>query len=163
MTYRNNGAKGALLDEYEKAVHELIDVIDTLSTSQLVEIVDQTTKDPDCRSVQTILGHVIESGYNYVIAIRQWLGEDVPYKKVELQADIKANQLALKAMFVFNEKLFEDYPNLALYEKNPSKKIKVRWGQYFDVEQLLEHAIVHVLRHRRQIERFKLKMSSSKM
>jgi uncharacterized damage-inducible protein DinB len=27
------------------------------------------------------------------------------------------------------------------------------WGVKYDLEQLLEHAIVHVLRHRRQIEK----------
>jgi len=33
-------------------------------------------------------------------------------------------------------------------------QIRSRWGAVYDLEQLLEHAIVHVLRHRRQIERF---------
>jgi len=33
-------------------------------------------------------------------------------------------------------------------------KMQVRWGPTYDFEQLFEHAIVHVLRHRRQIERF---------
>ncbi|MCA1632914.1 MAG: hypothetical protein LC802_04130 [Acidobacteria bacterium] len=32
--------------------------------------------------------------------------------------------------------------------------IKSRWGVVYDVEGLLEHAIVHLLRHRRQIEKF---------
>ena len=30
------------------------------------------------------------------------------------------------------------------------------WSGRYDVEQLMQHAIVHVLRHRRQIERFKM-------
>ena len=33
-------------------------------------------------------------------------------------------------------------------------KMIVRWGPQYDLEQLLEHAIVHILRHRRQIEKF---------
>ena len=33
-------------------------------------------------------------------------------------------------------------------------KMQVRWGPTYDFEQLFEHAIVHVLRHRRQIDRF---------
>jgi hypothetical protein len=32
--------------------------------------------------------------------------------------------------------------------------IKTRWGPVYDVEGLLEHAIVHLLRHRRQLEKF---------
>jgi hypothetical protein len=31
--------------------------------------------------------------------------------------------------------------------------IHARWGVTYDLEQLLEHAVVHILRHRRQIER----------
>jgi len=31
--------------------------------------------------------------------------------------------------------------------------MKTSWGENYDFEQLLEHAIVHILRHRRQIER----------
>ena len=33
-------------------------------------------------------------------------------------------------------------------------KMIVRWGPQYDLEQLLEHAVVHILRHRRQIEKF---------
>jgi hypothetical protein len=33
-------------------------------------------------------------------------------------------------------------------------RINSRWGVQYDMEQMLEHAIVHILRHRRQIERF---------
>jgi hypothetical protein len=32
--------------------------------------------------------------------------------------------------------------------------INSRWGVVYTVEGLLEHAVVHVLRHRRQIEKF---------
>jgi hypothetical protein len=74
--YRNNGAVGALLDEYEKALNELKDLIRPLSNEQLL-----------------------------------------------------------------------------------AQKVLVRWGQRYDIEQLFEHAIVHVLRHKRQIERFLLKIS----
>ena len=63
-------------------------------------------------------------------------------------------------MFKYNEKLFSDYPNVSIEEFNNDKKIKVRWGQSYDVEQLYEHAIVHILRHRRQIERFIQKLKS---
>ena len=63
-------------------------------------------------------------------------------------------------MFNYSEKLFQDYPNLNLEEKKANKKILMRWGQLYNVEQLFEHAIVHILRHRRQIERFLIIQSS---
>ena len=42
-----------------------------------------------------------------------------------------------------------------------NNKIITSWGQSYDFEQLFEHAIVHILRHRRQIERFLIKMNSN--
>ena len=57
-------------------------------------------------------------------------------------------------MFAFNESLFDDYPKIKLEEMDNNKKMTVRWGQQYDAEQLLEHAIVHILKHRRQIQRF---------
>lgn len=159
MKYRNNGAIGALLDEYEKSLNELINVINNLSPDQLIAIVDPETKDEDCKSIQTILTHVVQSGYTYVVEIRKWLGEEVQYKEKVFFKEIEAYISALKEMFKFNEVLFVDYPNLVLCEYDSNKKVKVRWGQEYDVEQLFEHAIVHILRHRRQIERFKEKLA----
>jgi uncharacterized damage-inducible protein DinB len=152
--FRNNGVIGALLDEYEQSIKALKIAINDLTPTQLTTVVDTQTKDEDCKSIQTILTHVVSSGYVYVIEIRKSLGEDIEYvDKVSLES-VKAYQFALDQMFAANEKLFEDYPDMKIEEKDNSKKILVRWGQSFDVEQLLEHAIVHILRHRRQIEKF---------
>lgn len=65
-------------------------------------------------------------------------------------------------MFIYNVNLFKDYPNLNFVEYDCSKKMAVRWGQKYDVEQIFEHAIVHILRHRRQIERFLIKNKKMK-
>jgi len=160
---RNNGAIGALLDEYEKAVKELILVIRDVTNSDLILIVDNETKDEDCKSIQTILTHTVGAGYNYVIAIRKWLGEELNYKDKELLSSVGDYSSALDDMFKFNEKLFEDHPIIQLEEYDPNKKINVKWGQKYDVEQLFEHAIVHILRHRRQIERFKERIEENKV
>ena len=159
---RNNGAIGALLDEYEKSIEELKEVITTISKDELIEIVDNETKDKDCKSIQTTLSHVVESGYTYVIEIRKWLGENVAYKNKELFYSIDEYKLALNEMFSYNEKLFQDYPELQIEEYKSANKVNVRWGQKYDVEQLFEHAIVHILRHRRQIEIFQVRLEKEK-
>lgn len=161
--FRNNGAIGALLDEYEKALNELIKSIDEITEKQLSKIIDTKTNDEDCKSIQNILTHVVQSGYTYVVEIRKWLGEKIEYKDKIKYSTTEEYKLALKEMFKFNEELFLDYPNIELCENDPNKKINVRWGQNYDVDQLFEHAIVHILRHRRQIERlieFDKKVSS---
>ena len=142
----------------KKAIEELKSVIAPISHQQLIVIVDSDTEDPDCHSIQTILTHVVHSGFGYVIYIRKSLGEELEFKRKELLDTIGEYQQSLDQMFAYNVKLFEDFPQIKLEEKDPVKKILTNWGQSFDVEQLIEHAIVHILRHRRQIERFLLKM-----
>jgi len=159
--YRNNGAVGALLDEYEKAIVELKKVISPITEKDLKAIVDTTTQDKDCISIQSILTHVVRAGYNYVIEIRRWQGEKLDFRTSDIKDTSGSYMKQLDEMFEYNLKLFEDYPRLKLEESDESKKIAVRWGQKFDVEQLFEHAIVHILRHRRQIERFIIRLSKS--
>lgn len=45
-------------------------------------------------------------------------------------------------------------------EFDQAKKINTKWGQQYDVEQMLEHAIVHILRHRRQIKNALIKFNT---
>jgi len=151
--FRNNGAIGALLDEYEKSIIDLQDVISSVSKEELITIADKITKDPDCKSIQTVLTHVIISGYYYATVIRNYLGESINYKEGIILNSIKEYSSELEKMFQYNVQLFEDYPNIEIEVHDKNKKILTRWGQRYDVEQLLEHAIVHILRHRRQIEK----------
>ena len=71
INYRKNGI-GAVIDEYERAAAELKKLIERISDSDYVKIVDTKTKDEDCRSVQTIISHVTNSGYGYANYIRDW-------------------------------------------------------------------------------------------
>lgn len=155
--YRDQGAVGALLDEYEKAVLELKDLIKNLSHEALTKIVDHETNDHDCRSIQTILTHVISAGYGYIIYCRNDQGEKLDKKNKELLDNIDSYLNGLDQMFTYNVQFFKDYPHVKLEEYDCKLKMKTSWGQIYDVEGIMEHAIVHILRHRRQIERFILK------
>ena len=159
--FRNNGAIGALIDEYERSIEQLKDVLTNVSPENLVTVADGKTNDPDCKSIQTILTHVIRAGYCYVIEIRNSLGEQLEYINRKPLHTVEQYKLALDDMLKYNVQLFKDYPNLKIEEKDTNKKIKVAWGQLFDIEQLFEHAIVHILRHRRQIERFLIILKTS--
>ena len=57
-------------------------------------------------------------------------------------------------MFEYSLNFFQENSNLEIEQLDNTKKINVNWGQQYDIEQLVEHAIVHILRHRRQIEKF---------
>lgn len=157
--YRDNGAIGALLDEYEKSILELSDLLDSVNESQLIQIIDHKTEDEDCRSIQTIITHVVYAGYNYTDTIRNKYVGEVDYKKKELKSTIEEYRSGLIDMFAYAERLFIENHNLSIEDGNIHNKMHVSWGQSYDIEQLMEHAIVHVLRHRRQIERFLLRLN----
>ncbi|MFK8038887.1 MAG: DinB family protein [Crocinitomicaceae bacterium] len=158
LNLSTNNIVKALLSEYALSIAHFVDVISNIPASKLAMVVDSTTKDPDCVSIQSVLSHVVESGYTYVIEIRKWLGEELAYKQKENLYSIEDYIMALDKMFEYNIQLFRDYPDVELETYSASGKIKVRWGQIYDVEQLYEHAILHILRHRRQIEKFMAKL-----
>lgn len=150
------GAIGALLDEYERAIAELLHTITDISADELVRIVDDKTTDPRCRSVQTILSHVVSAGYNYALYIRQVLGQKVKFTNDIFHPAVNDYQDDLNDMFSFTEDTFNNIQEDQLEQFDDEKKIHTRWGQAYDIEQITEHAIVHILRHRRQIEKFKI-------
>ena len=158
MTTTNTELKGAikaLLDEYKKAINELIEVIKPIDKDALSTIVDHKTEDPDCRSIQTVLTHVVRSGFGYTIYIENSIGLNKPRLEGEILTDAGKYIDALNLMYAYCEDFLKKNPGIAIEQMDNTKKITTNWGQQYDIEQLLEHAIVHILRHRRQIEKFK--------
>lgn len=148
------GSVNALLDEYKKAIDELIVVIKPLSENKLTTIVDKTTTDPDCKSIQAILAHVVCSGYNYTVAMENHLGTHKQKKEREIATSAAMYIRQLEDMYAYCAHFFNTNPQVVIEQTDPAKKITVSWGQQYDIEQLMEHAIVHILRHRRQVVNF---------
>jgi hypothetical protein len=155
-TYRQGGAIGALLDEYERAIDDLQQTIADITKEELITIVDSKTNDLRCRSIQTILAHVVSAGRGYAVYIRQLQGQKIEYPENILHVEIRSYEKDLKDLFLFTEETFNNIRETQLEEFENDKKIRTFWGQVYDIEQLTEHAIVHILRHRRQIEKFKI-------
>ena len=149
--YRKGGI-GAVMDEYERSSVDLKNLVGNISEIDFANIVDSDTKDEDCRSVQTIISHVINSGFGYANYIRDWysMPKSSPERRLILQKDFS---MELDKMLAYTSETLQDKWEYADEEIMKVKMI-VRWGPQYDLEQLLEHAVVHILRHRRQIEKF---------
>lgn len=147
------GAIGALLDEYERAIADLKAVLATISDNTITVIVDPYTNDEDCRSIQTILSHVVHSGYGYAVNIHNLKGHGITRPVKVFHNTIAQYLEELENLFNFTEKVFKEYKDDELEQLDDTLKIKTGMGQLYDVEQMTEHAIVHILRHRRQIEK----------
>jgi len=146
------GGVGAMMDEYERAAADLSAILRRISDEEFERARDLETMDEDCRSVQTILHHVVRAGYGYASYVREAYGDEPNRPDVPLGKRLEYLG-RLDAMLAFTSATLEDKWELP-YEEITAVKMQVRWGPVYDLEQLLEHAIVHVLRHRRQIERF---------
>ncbi|MFV5690040.1 DinB family protein [Flavobacterium sp. ZT3R25] len=152
----NQNAVHTLLAEYKKAINELQDIILNISEKNLVFVIDKETPNWDCKSIQTILTHVISSGYSYCIYIQN--SRDICSERPEkiIRTSIIQYIKDLDKLLEFTFNTFINISDNDLEESDNTKKIITSWEQLYDIEQLMEHAIVHVLRHRRQIEKFKI-------
>ena len=157
MTKPNRqGAVGALLDIYEQAIAGFKKPIEDIPDNALKIITDPNTADENCKSVQTILSHVVHAGYGYATSIHNLKGDKMVRPEKTFHLTIKEYAEDLDKVFSFTENIFKELKDHELEQYDEALKIKTGWGQAYDIEQLTEHAIVHIFRHKRQIERIKL-------
>ena len=149
------GAVGALLNIYEQAILDLQKTIEDIPDESLMLIMDSQTPDENCKTIQLILSHVIHSGYGYATSIHNLKGDNAVCPGKTYHETVKKYSEELFEVFVFTQNIFKDIEDDELEQFDNSLKIKTSWGQWYDIEQLTEHAIVHILRHKRQIDKIK--------
>jgi uncharacterized damage-inducible protein DinB len=152
---KSKNAVNALLSEYRKVILELQNVIQNIPDEKLVLTITPNTNNEDCLSIQTILAHVVNSGYAYCVYIRNLRDATIKRPKKEIRKSVEEYKADLNNVLLYTYETFDIIYDDDLESFNELEKIKTSWGQIYDIEQLFEHAIVHVLRHRRQIENFK--------
>ena len=151
VTYRS-GYVGALLDEYERAARELLAVLERLDDAQYLLLRDARTQDENCRSIQSVMSHVVRACFGYADMLNEvWGRPQNPQARRQLP---RAEALdGLRAGLRYTLDAVKGHSDLT-----EAQAITIRmqssWGQVYDVDQLFEHAIMHLHRHRRQIERW---------
>ncbi len=147
MNYRI-GAIGALTDEYEKALNELKVVLESISIETFLAPIE--SKDENCNSIRNITFHIVNSGYIYCNYIRKRFGNDFIITEIKINS-VEDAISELNKMFEYNVATFEDkwhFSDAVLM----NTIIKTNWTTY-DLEAIIEHSIVHILRHRLQIQK----------
>ena len=151
------GAVGALMDEYERAAFELKSIVQTIGEANYEQILDAETTDDDCRSIQTIMNHVIHAGYGYANGIRRQFS--IPHEPIgKERRQISKSEIGqeIDKVLVYTVETLEGRWEMS-YEEMEKVNIMRKENFSENLEQLLEHAVLHILRHRRQIEKFLLK------
>ena len=109
------------------------------------------TTDPSYASPDHVGGHVLRSARNYLV----WIGECVKRPVTDVDTDNDLQSVARKGRGFTREVLAAWRRHLAELEDSelaPATYLS-RWGEPYSIEQMLEHAVVHPMRHRVQLER----------
>lgn len=161
--YSRIGALGAIIDVYQKTIDEYVDVLKHTSQKEFITIVDGETDDEDCRSIQTITRHVVRSGYGYTGYVLNALNFsfDIPNADELKMESVEDVIREIYNMLYFTITNLYDLNRETIENNLGSIKFTTRWrNEEYNFEQILEHAIVHVLRHKRQINKFLVKQVS---
>jgi len=147
------GAIGALTDEYEKALEELKTLLIKIPDAEFKKAYNKEV-DTDFQSVSNLVLHMINSGYVYANHIRKRFGNSFIVPEIEI-TKTEQGIFELDKMFEYTVETFEDKWHLT-FDELMNTIIKTSWTTY-DLEAIIEHGIVHILRHRLQIEKMVVK------
>lgn len=146
------GAFGAVMDEYERAAAELEKLLLGMTEEQYTRTANPGSPHPECASIQNLMGHVVESGYAYANKAREVFG--MPVDKQEFKPFGLAEAVPhLHAMLKYTVATLEGRWEMT-WEEQKEFRFETPSGNRITIELLMEHGIVHILRHRRQIEKY---------
>ncbi len=107
--------------------------------------------DPDYESAERLVTHVQGAARGYLV----WIGESLgaPFPGVERIRDPEVIVPQLDAFLEETLALWSTHLAGIVDAQIAPQAYETRWGDRFTIDQMLEHAVVHPMRHRIQLER----------
>jgi hypothetical protein len=143
--YRYRGAR-ALVLLHDRCMRELLPV---WKKAVQAGVRLPETSDPSYLSLQTLLHHALRASRGYMT----WLCEklDLPDPGIE---EAPGPEVVAREADRYLEHLLERWrrPLAGVDEANFQGIFKSRWGEDMSCEAMLEHAVMHPIRHRFQLE-----------
>ena len=139
----------SLVELHEREMRSFLALWDRFVASGLP--VPEAHGDEAYENKDRLLGHVLMAARGYLTRIGEWMGRPVN----DLDASQDPYEVVARARAFADEVLAGYRRHLAEVttgELEP-QLYKTRWGDLMSVENLLEHAVVHPMRHRIQLER----------
>lgn len=146
-----SGTLRAVLDEYARVIRELESVVSAIPDDRYPATTDPGDK--DYPSIAPIMQHVIGAAHVYVDYIDDALSGASRGRR-ERTYHYDTPNIALASVWEAFGRMVGVLGRIRTCTEDDMAKVQfvTRWNQRYDLEQMLEHAIVHILRHRRQIE-----------
>lgn len=148
------GPFGALMDEYARAAEDFCRVVEGFDLARFDA--ERPSNNPNTVSPRAICLHVIGAAHRYAHYIRKARGVDFVERYDTDPAQLRSPQevrTLLTEGILLMEETVEPLLN-ATEQEIQALSFAVRWGPRYDPEMILEHAVCHLLRHRRQLERW---------
>ena len=137
----------ALIELHDVHLREFVE---TWRQAKMADITLPQTDDPNYRSMETLLSHVFRAARGYMT----WACEKLELPDPEIRKTPEADELEV-ALEDYMEHLLERY-RLPLADVPPDKfhrpSYESRWKVEYSIDAMLEHAAMHPLRHRYQLE-----------
>jgi hypothetical protein len=142
------------MDEYARAAEDFCRVVEGFDAARFVT--EHASNTPTTISPHAICVHVCGAAHRYAYYIRKARGVDF-VERYELDPSRLRSPQDVRGLLAEGIALTEETvePLLgATEEEIQALSFTVRWGSRYDPEMILEHAVCHLLRHRRQLERW---------
>lgn len=148
MDFKSRAVR-SLVELHEQEMRRFLDVWDRFVASSAP--MPEAHGDESYASRETLVTHVVSAARGYLT----WIGECVGRPVTDVDAEKDPMRVAPRAR-AFAEGVLaawrRHFAALADAELGPTL-FKTRWGEFFCVETMLEHALAHPMRHRIQLER----------
>jgi len=147
MNYKYKGAE-ALVRLHEE---NMLSFIEVWKTAKKANIKLPITNDSDYQSLNHLLLHVVRSSRGYIIWICEKL--NLPEPKIKIPPKLEEIEKAIDNYFLH---LIEEWKQPL---ENVEKKsffdltFKSNWGTNYCIEAMLEHAVMHPIRHEYQLNK----------
>lgn len=144
------GGLGAMMDIYENVTADFINFLATIPEEAYLK--ERPKQIEYLRSIQMIMLHIVRAAYGYANSIRGALTIAVTVERPTELQHLDDAAMSLKEALRYTEvslagkwEMSDDDLDRTMMDSS--------WGVPYSIEQMMEHAIVHILRHRRHIER----------
>jgi hypothetical protein len=142
------------MDEYARAAADFCRVVEGFDLARFTAA--RPSNNPNTTSPRAVCLHVCSAAHRYAHYVRKARGDDF-VERYELDPARLTSPGDVQERLAEATLLTEATvaPLLrATDEEIQALSFTVRWGPRYDPEMMLEHAVCHVLRHRRQLERW---------
>ena len=148
MEFRSRAVR-SLVELHEQEMRSFLQVWKRFVTADLP--MPEAHGDESYQSRERLIGHVLMAARGYLTRIGEWVGRTVS----DVDGSKDANEIVARISEFAEEVLSAYRRHLAqITDSELEPQIhRTRWGELMSVENLLEHAVVHPMRHRIQLER----------